>query len=67
MYMNVPTAIAIIFAAKSIVRFDASKDRNFAEYYLLGSFTSITFAVIIGFVFNYITSIVFQTNPIIFI
>ncbi|PKL71782.1 MAG: hypothetical protein CVV29_08855 [Methanobacteriales archaeon HGW-Methanobacteriales-2] len=45
-------AISIIFAAKSIARFSELNDRNFAEYYLLGTFTSITMALIIGIIFK---------------
>jgi len=51
-YMNQPTAIAIIFMAKSIMRFEQSKEREFAEYYLIGTLTSITFALITGVIFN---------------
>lgn len=43
-----PTAIAIIFAAKSIIRFEAAKERPYAEYYLIGTLTSMTFAIIMG-------------------
>ena len=54
MYLNVPTAIAIVFAAKSIVRFESTKDRKFAEYFLVGTLGSITIAVVVGTVFTYI-------------
>jgi len=42
------TAITIIFAGKSIARFDALKDRKTSEYYLIGTFLSISFALGIG-------------------
>ncbi|MEW5937423.1 MAG: hypothetical protein AB1665_06370 [Candidatus Thermoplasmatota archaeon] len=44
------TAMAIIFAAKSIARFEELKDRKFAEYYLIGTLSSILFAMIIGII-----------------
>lgn len=47
-------AISIIFAAKSIARFSELNKRDFAEYYLLGTFTSITFALIAGTLFKLI-------------
>lgn len=51
-YLNQPAAVAIIFTAKSIIRFERAKQRPFAEYYLIGTLTSITFSVIIGFIIN---------------
>lgn len=51
-YLNAPTAISIIFAAKSIIRFESTKERPFAEYYLIGTLTSITYGMIIGLIFN---------------
>ncbi len=44
------TAITIIFAAKSIARFNELKDRCMAEYYLIGTLVSITFALLVGMV-----------------
>jgi hypothetical protein len=44
------TAIAIIFTAKSITRFDELKNRKFSEYYLIGTLSSILFAVIMGII-----------------
>lgn len=41
-------AIAIVFAAKSIARFDELKERPFAEYYLVGTLTSVLTAVGLG-------------------
>lgn len=56
-FMNQPTAIAIIFAAKSIIRFETAKERPYAEYYLIGTLTSITFATLIGVIARYLTSL----------
>ena len=44
------TAITVIFAAKSIARFNELKDRKMAEYYLIGTLLSITFALLAGIV-----------------
>jgi hypothetical protein len=44
------TAITVIFAAKSIARFNELKDRKMAEYYLIGTFLSIAFAMIAGII-----------------
>ena len=42
--------ITVIFAAKSIARFNELKDRKMAEYYLIGTLLSITFALLAGIV-----------------
>ena len=44
------TVITVIFAAKSIARFNELKDRKMAEYYLIGTLLSITFALLAGIV-----------------
>jgi len=44
------TAITVIFAAKSIAKFNELKDRKMAEYYLIGTLLSITFALLAGIV-----------------
>ncbi len=36
--------IAIVLTAKSITRFEELKDRKFAEYYLVGTLSSMLFA-----------------------
>lgn len=54
---NQYAAISIIFAAKSIARFSELKERNFAEYYLLGTFSSVTLAIIVGILFKLIANI----------
>ena len=50
------TAIAFILTAKSIARFDALKDRQFAEYYLIGTLSSISWAIFWGLVLRYFLS-----------
>lgn len=42
------SAIALVIAAKSIARFEELKERSFAEYYLVGTLTSVLVAVISG-------------------
>lgn len=54
---NQYAAISIIFAAKSIARFSELKERNFAEYYLLGTFSSVTLALMVGIIFKSILNI----------
>ncbi|MDX1567459.1 MAG: DUF3307 domain-containing protein [Longimicrobiales bacterium] len=41
-------AIVLLLAAKSIARFEELKDRRFAEYYLVGTLTSILVAIVVG-------------------
>lgn len=42
------TAIILVLAAKSIARFADLKKREFAEYYLIGTFSSMLFALFVG-------------------
>ena len=42
------TAIILVLTAKSIARFEDLKKREFAEYYLIGTFTSMLFALFVG-------------------
>lgn len=42
------TALGLIFTAKSVARFEELKNRKFAEYYLIGTLSSILFAMLIG-------------------
>ncbi len=42
------SAVSVIFAGKSIARFDSLKNRKVAEYYLIGTFMSMAFALTIG-------------------
>ena len=44
------TAIILVLAAKSIARFEDLKKREFAEYYLIGTFSSMLFALYVGLV-----------------
>jgi hypothetical protein len=48
--INQYAVIGLVFAAKSIARFEALKDRKFAEYYLLGTLASISWALLWGLV-----------------
>jgi len=54
MFLDQPAAIAMIFAAKSIIRFQESSNRAFAEYYLVGTMSSIVFAVFVGIASSFI-------------
>lgn len=47
-YYSSFSAIAFIITAKSITRFKQMDDRNFAEYFLLGTLLSILFGIMIG-------------------
>jgi len=51
------TAIGLIFAGKSVARFKALDDRHFAEYYLLGTFASITIGIVCGLLYPFIIDI----------
>ena len=41
-------ALGLIIAAKSIARFNRLKEREAAEYYLVGTLASVGFAILIG-------------------
>jgi hypothetical protein len=43
-------AIGLVVAAKTIARFRLLDDRDFAEYYLLGTLASVGVAVLTGLV-----------------
>jgi Protein of unknown function (DUF3307) len=43
-------AIVVLIAAKSIARFEELKQRDFAEYYLVGTLTSLLVAAVVGLV-----------------
>ena len=43
-------AIGLVIAAKTLARFRQLDDRDFAEYYLLGTLASVAIAVVSGFV-----------------
>lgn len=47
------SAIGLVLTAKSIARHDRiSKDKNFAEYYLIGTLASTLIALVVSFVLN---------------
>ena len=50
-------ALALILAAKSIARFEALKTREFAEYYLIGTLSSVVFAVLVGIFASWLLSL----------
>ena len=43
-------SIGLVLTAKSIVRFEELKDRKFSEYFLIGTLSSMLFAIFIGIV-----------------
>lgn len=49
--INQYSAIGLVLTAKSIARYDRiSKDKDFAEYYLLGTLISTAFVIVISFI-----------------
>lgn len=48
------TAIAFALTAKSIARFKELENKDFAEYYLLGTSTSVATALLVGIVLKFI-------------
>jgi hypothetical protein len=51
------TAIRFAVAAKSLARFKEMEDKNFAEYFLLGTSASLTTAVLTGFVIRMVLAL----------
>ncbi|AXI10300.1 DUF3307 domain-containing protein [Oceanobacillus sp. 143] len=49
-------AIAFIITAKSIARFKQMEDRDFAEYFLLGTLLSMLFGIVLGLVVRMVLS-----------
>jgi len=47
-----PTSIALVLTAKSIARFKEFENRDFAEYYLIGTLASVLFAITGGIILN---------------
>ena len=47
-YLGAYNAISFVFIAKSLARFNQLRKRRFAEYYLVGTFSSLSFAILIG-------------------
>lgn len=54
MLNNALDSVAFILTAKSIARFNELKNKDFAEYYLIGTLASITLAICGGFFLNYL-------------
>lgn len=52
------TAIMLVLTAKSIARFEDLKKRDFAEYYLIGTFSSILFALIVGIYWSWLLEMI---------
>ena len=50
MLASAEAAIGFVIAAKTIARFRLLDDRDFAEYYLLGTLASVGVAVLTGIV-----------------
>ena len=50
MLASAEAAIGFVIAAKTIARFRLLDDRDFAEYYLLGTLASVGVAVLTGLV-----------------
>jgi len=50
-------ALALVLAAKSIARFQELKERKFAEYYLIGTLSSILFAMLVGIFASWLLSL----------
>ncbi len=46
--LNQYTAIGLILTAKSIARYKELDNRRFAEYFLIGTLSSVLFAILIG-------------------
>jgi len=47
-FLSAYNAISFVFIAKSLARFNQLRKRRFAEYYLIGTFSSLSFAILIG-------------------
>ena len=44
-FLSAYNAISFVFIAKSLARFNQLRKRRFAEYYLIGTFSSLSFAI----------------------
>lgn len=49
-FLSAYNAISFVFIAKSLARFNLLRKRGFAEYYLIGTFSSLSFAILVGVV-----------------
>lgn len=47
-FLSAYNAISFVFIAKSLARFNQLRKRRFAEYYLIGTFSSLSFAILVG-------------------
>lgn len=54
--LNQYSAIAFIFTAKSIARFEELKNRIFAEYYLIGTLSSVSFTIFCGEIIKFLVN-----------
>jgi hypothetical protein len=48
------TAITLVFAAKSVARFSNFTDKKFADYYIVGTLSSLSISLIVGILINLI-------------
>lgn len=53
--------ISFVFVAKSMARFEQLKERQFAEYYLLGTLLSISFALFTAIIIQGIITLITAT------
>lgn len=51
---NLIEGVAVVIAIKAIARFKQFDDKEFAEYYIVGSFISITMGLLSGIILKYI-------------
>lgn len=58
MLHNSLESVAFILTAKSIARYSELSNRDFAEYYLIGTLASTSLAICGGFVLNYLLTVV---------
>ncbi|WP_286905315.1 DUF3307 domain-containing protein [Clostridium sp. UBA1652] len=52
MIINQPSMIGFVLATKSIARFKKLEDESFAEYFIIGSFTSFIIAILGGYLIS---------------
>jgi hypothetical protein len=56
-------ALGLVIAAKSIARFKALEDRDFAEYFLIGTLASLLLALLVGIAVNEVLEVVAVSSP----
>lgn len=56
-YLGEWSAIGLLLAAKSIIRFESAKQRHFAEYFIVGTLSSILFAIVVAMLVKLLTGI----------